>query len=82
MSKRLQVIIDDDEFTAIRKLAAQQKISVAEWVRKALQKARQSQPSKDANRKLEAIRAAVRYDFPTGDIDQMLGEIESGYGTE
>ena len=81
MSKRLQVIIDDDEFTAIRKLAAQQKISVAEWVRKALQKARQSQPSKDANRKLEAIRAAVRYDFPTGDIDQMLGEIESGYGT-
>ena len=81
MSKRLQVIIDDDEFTAIRKLAAQQKISVAEWVRKAIQKARQSQPSKDANRKLEAIRAAVRYDFPTGDIDQMLGEIESGYGT-
>lgn len=82
MSKRLQVIVDEEELVAIQKMAEQQKISVAEWVRRALRNARQTQPSKDANRKLEAIRSAARYDFPTADIDQMLGEIESGYGSE
>lgn len=82
MSKRLQVMIGDEEFDLIRALAKKQKISLAEWVRRALDKARQSQPHVDSNRKLEAIRSAIGYDFPTADIDQMLGEIESGYGTE
>jgi hypothetical protein len=31
--------------------------------------------------KLEAIRFAARYAFPTAGIDSMLGEIEAGYGT-
>ena len=29
--------------------------------------------------KLRAVRAAARLDFPTGDIDKMLREIEQGY---
>ncbi len=29
--------------------------------------------------KLRAVRAAVKYKFPTGDIGQMLREIEQGY---
>jgi hypothetical protein len=31
--------------------------------------------------KLEAIRIAARYEFPTAGIDTMLAEIEDGYGT-
>jgi len=31
-------------------------------------------------KKLEVVRAAARYDYPSGDIDGMLTEIESGYG--
>jgi hypothetical protein len=31
--------------------------------------------------KLEAIRIAARYEFPTAGIDTMLAEIEAGYGT-
>jgi hypothetical protein len=27
------------------------------------------------------IRAAARHDFPSADIDRMLAEIESGYGS-
>ena len=81
MSKRLQVIITDEELREIRALAKREKVSVAEWVRQALRKARQAQPGIEARRKLEAIRTAIGYDFPTADIDQMLGEIESGYGT-
>jgi hypothetical protein len=33
----------------------------------------------DAERKLKVIRAAVRHKFPSGEIQQMLAEIERGY---
>ena len=80
MSKRLQVILDDEELSEIQSLARSQKLSVAEWVRRALRSAKNSQPAqpaRSAERKLDAIRAAIGYDFPTADIDQMLGEIDS-----
>jgi len=32
--------------------------------------------------KLEVIRFAAQYEFPTADIDTMLSEIESGYCTD
>jgi hypothetical protein len=35
--------------------------------------------SGQAERKLQAIRDAMQYSFPTADIDQMLREIEQGY---
>jgi hypothetical protein len=79
MSKRLQVILDEDELRAIQEIAKQQRTSVAEWVRQALRAARRREPRLDTERKLKAIRAAVRYQFPAGDIQQMLAEIESGY---
>ena len=34
----------------------------------------------DVGKKLEVIRAAARHDYPSGDIDRMLAETESGYG--
>jgi hypothetical protein len=30
---------------------------------------------------LEIIRAAAQHDYPVADIDDMLAEIERGYGT-
>jgi len=54
-------------------------MSIAEWVRQALELARRHEPSSDMGKKLDAVRAAVRHDFPSGDIESMLGEIESGY---
>jgi hypothetical protein len=80
MSKRLQVMITDDELREIQALARREKLSVAEWVRRALRKARQTQPRIGVQRKLEAVRSAITYEYPTADIDRMLGEIESGYG--
>lgn len=79
MSKRLQVILDDAEMREIQRLACRKQMSVAEWVRQALRAARRQQPSTDARKKLETVRAAVRHSFPTADIDQVLGEIERGY---
>jgi hypothetical protein len=37
------------------------------------------EPRTDTGKKLEVVRAAVRHEFPSGDIQQMLAEIERGY---
>ena len=60
-------------------MARARDMSIAEWVRQALDQARRKEPLGSAGRKLETIRAAVKYDFPVGDIEQMLAEIEKGY---
>jgi hypothetical protein len=81
MAKRLQVILQDPEYREIQRMARARHMSLAEWVRQALEKARRREPLGDVEKKLGAIRAALKHEFPTGDIDQMLAEIESGYGT-
>jgi hypothetical protein len=79
MSKRLQVLLPDEEMDEIRRLARREQMTVGEWVRRALRAARAQRPVHDANRKLQAIRRAAGYTFPTADIEQMLAEIEQGY---
>jgi hypothetical protein len=36
-------------------------MSIAEWVRQALELARRDEPSRDFGKKLEAVRAAVQH---------------------
>lgn len=79
MSKRLQVVMDERELQEVRQAARRQRMTVSEWVRHALRAARLQEPVRDREAKLAALRAAVRHDFPTADIDQMLAEIEEGY---
>jgi hypothetical protein len=79
MSKRLQVVLEDDELGEIRRAANRARMTVAEWVRQALRAARRSEPRGDAGRKLAAVRAAARHSFPTAEIDEMLRQIEQGY---
>ncbi len=81
MSQRLQVIMDEAELREIRKAARAEGVTVAEWVRRSLRAARRAVPTGDPKRKLAIVRAAAQYSFPTGDIAQMLGEIERGYGS-
>jgi predicted 2-oxoglutarate/Fe(II)-dependent dioxygenase YbiX len=79
MSKRLQVLLDDEEMQEIKRLARQQRTSVAEWVRRALRSARQRQPGMNKEKKVQVVREAVRHSYPTADIEELLREIESGY---
>jgi hypothetical protein len=79
MTKRLQVLLEEDEFREIRRMARARKMTVAEWVRQTLRAARRREPLGDGSRKLEAIRRASAHAFPTAGIDRMLGEIERGY---
>ena len=79
MAKRLQVILQDPDYRQIQRAARSRRMSIAEWVRQALEAARRQEPTGSAGKKLEAIRAAAQHEFPTGDIDSMLAEIEAGY---
>jgi hypothetical protein len=79
MSKRLQVVLEDEELREIQQVARGQRLTVAEWVRQTLRAARREQQAGHPRRKLVAVRAAVRHSFPTGDIEQMLAEIARGY---
>ena len=79
MSKRLQVILNDSEMEEIQSVADQEHMTVSEWVRHALRAARRNRSAKDAAKKIAVIRSAARNEFPTGDIQQILKEIEQGY---
>ena len=77
MTKRLQVLLDEEEYIDIQGAARRHRMTVAEWVRQALRKARADHPG-TVEAKLRAIADASRYEFPTADIDDMLKEIEAG----
>lgn len=82
MSKRLQVILEETELAEIRRAARLSRMTVAEWVRQALRRARREEPVTDTKRKVAVVREAARGTYPTADIDQMLAEIEHGYSTD
>ena len=80
MSKRLQVLFDDEELRELRDAASREGLPVSEWVRRTLREARRRTPHGDVDNKLRAVRTAARHEGPTADIDDMLAEIEQGYG--
>jgi hypothetical protein len=79
MSKRLQVLISDDEMEALGLQARSENLSVGEYVRRVLRDAGTERPGKSPATKLAAIRSAVRCSFPTAAIEEMNREIERGY---
>ena len=81
MTKRLQVLLDDDELRAIQRIAKRDRLTTAEWVRQRLREARERQAKPDVARKLAAIHRAYQHEppAPAPGIDQMLEEIERGY---
>jgi hypothetical protein len=79
MSKRLQVLLAEQEMSEIQRLAKREHLTVGEWVRRALREARANRPATDPETKLKAVRHAAKYSFPTADVELMLKEIERGY---
>jgi hypothetical protein len=79
MSKRLQVLLPDQEMSEIQRWAKREHLTVGEWVRRTLRQARANRPVSEPEAKLKAIRRAAKYSFPTADLEQMLSEIERGY---
>ena len=79
MSKRLQVILTDDEARALKQVAEREGLTVSAWVRRSLSESRAARAVVDVEQRLSTIRGAARHEFPAPDIEEMLGEIERGY---
>jgi hypothetical protein len=80
MTKRLQVLLDDEELAEIQGLARRRHQTTAAWVREALRVARDTTNYPETGRKLRAIREAAAHEYPAGDVLDMLREIEAGFG--
>ena len=79
VTKRLQVLFDDDELAEIQELARRRRKTVAAWVRDVLRAAREADSYPDPTPKLRAVREAASHSYPTGDIDEVLADIERGF---
>jgi hypothetical protein len=79
MSKRLQIVVDDEEARRFEECAKVEGLTLSSWARQALRAAEREVSVGDPGRKLEAIRAAYHYAFPAPDPATMLEEIERGY---
>ena len=73
------MVLSDREFVRFQRAARRNGLTLSEWVRQVLRGAERASATGDPDRKLKAIRAATSHEFPTGDIDKMLHEIERGY---
>ena len=74
MSRRLQVLIPESLDRRIRNAAQRRRLSTGAWVRQALEQALKEDRTVDPLERLSGLAA------PTGDMDQMLAEIDSGRG--
>lgn len=72
MSDRLQVLLPPGLDARIRKAAQRSGVSKGEWVRRAIERELQ------AGRAADPLAQLAGLGGPTGDIGQMLAEIEAG----
>jgi hypothetical protein len=82
MSTRLQVIVDESELEGYQRAADRDGLTLSEWVRQTLRRSEREVAGGDVAAKLDAVRAAVAHEFPTGDIDDVLADIERGYRSD
>lgn len=75
MSTRLQILVPPGLDARVRKAARRGGVSVGAWVRQAIERA-----LTDPRAAPDPLDALSRLGAPTGDLDQMLAEIEAGRG--
>ena len=81
MTKRLQVLLDDDELrddSAARE-ARRHMTTAPMGTRRHAGRGRGRDSTRRQAVKLAALRRAAMHAFPTGDIDQLIAETEQGY---
>ena len=76
MSKRLQIVMSDSEAASLRRAARRAGLTLSEWARRALRAARDARAVPSPGSPLDALDRALACNHPTGDIDEMLADIE------
>lgn len=73
MSHRLQVLVPEDLDARVRKASQRSRLSMGAWVRRALERA-----LTDERDVRDPVETLASLGGPTGDIEQMLAELEAG----
>ncbi len=81
MSKRLQVVVKEDDLVRYERSAQASGQTLSEWVRQAMNAAEWQRSSGDVEAKLALIRKAAAHNSGGRevDIDTMLAEIDTRY---
>lgn len=74
MSHRLQILVPEALNRRVQKAAQRSRLSAGAWVRQAIEHALRD------DRRGDPLDALSRLGAPTGDIDQVLAEIDAGRG--
>jgi hypothetical protein len=82
MSKRLQVLMTENEYAQLKRRARKNKQSVGSFVREVLRNSKLGEEETSTSDKLKSIEKSAKYEFPVSDLDTMLQEIEAGYTEE
>ena len=78
MSTRLQIVMSEAEAASLRQVARRAGLTVSEWARRTLRAARDAERGPSRATRLDALDRALACNHPTGDIDEMLADIERG----
>jgi hypothetical protein len=80
VSKRLQIVLPDDEYRAIARAARRRGKPVSQIVRESLKRTLNEETDEDPERRIAAVLRFARFHGPTGGIDEILADIERGRG--
>jgi len=80
MSKRLQIVMPDDEYRAVALEARRSGKPIAKVVRESLKRTLSEGTEGDPEKRIAAVLRYARFEGPTGDIRKVLADIERGRG--
>lgn len=67
------------EYKQFQSLAEARGLSLGEWVRQTLRRFALSASAKGPQAKINSIRRASQLHYPSGEMEQILADIEKGY---
>ncbi len=78
MSKRLQILMPDDEYRAVARAARRRGKPLSQLVRESLRRTVAETDEMEPEERIAAILRFARFSGPTADIDEILSDIERG----
>ena len=74
----MQVLLPEKDYRALAVVSRKESKTIAEWVRDSIRRRLKVVEPPSPEKKLSKILKYARYSGPTGDIEQILSEIEKG----